>query len=800
MIDFIERVWGETLPSYIHEYFNGWEQPFFWGAALPLTTCFQLVVLYLASHKSLCTLFGELYRDDYIRYWAILTATYITLYLYISVNHMYFGLPSYLWVIAWGIKGALLYPIFAVIAEILKTRFGISFNYSVNFVFRFVRKILHKIITGMFKPIIKGYHPIAIHALRTAFREELVQIVSNSLSFTLGLLNFFAGLLDEAEVMEDKSFSNWFFTVSIMKAAYTIIAINDCNWMLLFFSNLPMLSCLTVGKVCIPAHQISLPIQSFTLMIESNKHLTYRKALTVLSLFSAMSIFAFVILTFGGVSLCIAIVPFLWLWKNVKSTVTFMYRNALLYKEEFSAMIPEQTIPKCTLISEKNVVRDSNFPKRRKRETKVEFFKRIKAYNENRAIQRSAALSKSSTSSLISIGAVKESTQQTNNCIVCSIEHPKHCCSPYLDGITCEEGHFTCSKCLEIWANEQNPSRSPDFDQMARSNRKDGKLYCPAHKIGQCHAKGYSYSELASHLSTESLNKCIEVECRTKTKQEIDKVHALYYKLLLERNEQKEDAEHEILVDQLRRLHPNARMCGQCNFGPIDHGGCKNLRTHHEQVVGSAKVNNSCPKCGWFQKDIDMWPRWDGRLNRKPTVVQDNQHVFPDTASTQSLTLDLQELIDNGTVTESQARKLMAEIPPQPPLMLLPVRDLDQFHGDCLKIMAVPAIYFACMNIRSLIASLYPIAQICFNAFKYQLYGFITVFAPVWKHILFVTLLAGGTCLLCEVKRLTKLPSLTFKSNTAFGNPSSPLKFFIKWAYHGIGHVCRSTGDRKKSI
>ena len=80
----------------------------------------------------------------------------------------------------------------------------------------------------------------------------------------------------------------------------------------------------------------------------------------------------------------------------------------------------------------------------------------------------------------------------------------------------------------------------------------------------------------------------------------------------------------------LREALPNARQCGRCAYGPIDHFACADLRTHHdERLAGGAKVSNACPECGWFAPHIDAWPRWDG-VTRKPSLQGPGNSVSAD--------------------------------------------------------------------------------------------------------------------------------------------------------------------------
>ena len=56
-------------------------------------------------------------------------------------------------------------------------------------------------------------------------------------------------------------------------------------------------------------------------------------------------------------------------------------------------------------------------------------------------------------------------------------------------------------------------------------------------------------------------------------------------------------------------------MCPSCRYGPVDHGACYALDSHHgEDVGGGASINNRCPGCGWFSPEIRDWLPWDGRL------------------------------------------------------------------------------------------------------------------------------------------------------------------------------------------
>uniref|UniRef100_A0A7S3T6L3 Uncharacterized protein n=1 Tax=Strombidinopsis acuminata TaxID=141414 RepID=A0A7S3T6L3_9SPIT len=77
---------------------------------------------------------------------------------------------------------------------------------------------------------------------------------------------------------------------------------------------------------------------------------------------------------------------------------------------------------------------------------------------------------------------------------------------------------------------------------------------------------------------------------------------------------------------QLRRQYlGRAYQCGSCGFGPIDHFACGDLTTHHGEQVGPAadtRIDNACPRCGWFAGTIGEWPTWDGTVPHAANVAQ----------------------------------------------------------------------------------------------------------------------------------------------------------------------------------
>ena len=76
--------------------------------------------------------------------------------------------------------------------------------------------------------------------------------------------------------------------------------------------------------------------------------------------------------------------------------------------------------------------------------------------------------------------------------------------------------------------------------------------------------------------------------------------------------------------------------------------------------MNGGKINNGCPKCGWFANHIKEWPAWNGRIcedvdvstARKKKKRKEKKYLSP-------LTDDLQELVRQGHLTEAQARTMM---------------------------------------------------------------------------------------------------------------------------------------------
>jgi len=77
--------------------------------------------------------------------------------------------------------------------------------------------------------------------------------------------------------------------------------------------------------------------------------------------------------------------------------------------------------------------------------------------------------------------------------------------------------------------------------------------------------------------------------------------------------------------EQISKGNTDCYRCPKCQFGPVAHRACSNLATHHE----SGGINNKCPKCGFFGRDISEWiPTSSSSKVRPVRVVPPFHHVI----------------------------------------------------------------------------------------------------------------------------------------------------------------------------
>ena len=213
------------------------------------------------------------------------------------------------------------------------------------------------------------------------------------------------------------------------------------------------------------------------------------------------------------------------------------------------------------------------------------------------------------------------------------------------DGVACQDGHWTCAGCFGRYVRdcceklakinliEGEAAEAERENNVMRGHDLAGRISCPkadvdaAGEVVRCAAPPFTDREVAMHADEETFE--IYFEGRGKLPMARAVTSAL--------QEWQEGA------GALRLLFPNARMCGQCSYGPVDHAACADLTAHHGEpgnpvhrredgpiaAMGlhalfararlgpsgsSRRIDNACPRCGWFAPTISAWPMWNGVL------------------------------------------------------------------------------------------------------------------------------------------------------------------------------------------
>mmetsp|Transcript_223 Transcript_223/g.575 ORF Transcript_223/g.575 Transcript_223/m.575 type:complete len:770 (-) Transcript_223:592-2901(-) len=218
-----------------------------------------------------------------------------------------------------------------------------------------------------------------------------------------------------------------------------------------------------------------------------------------------------------------------------------------------------------------------------------------------------------------------------HTCIVCFDEEV-----PADRGVACRgpDAHFTCDGCLErividtaTQVRETNELVAQAAAAEAGGDRRrvwflTGRVCCPS-RMPDCPSDPYADGAVARHVSEAAFAAHMHARTLLPIAREAQQVFERAQETMraeVERIRAQVRAGLEVeqgralLAAQLRQQMPNARQCRQCGFGPIDHMACADLQAHHGQQFGNARINNACPQCGWFSRNVGDWPAWDGRL------------------------------------------------------------------------------------------------------------------------------------------------------------------------------------------
>jgi len=159
--------------------------------------------------------------------------------------------------------------------------------------------------------------------------------------------------------------------------------------------------------------------------------------------------------------------------------------------------------------------------------------------------------------------------------------------------------HFTCTDCLRQYVSHELDVAEESDRRLEARRKRGGQLSCPGHAAG-----------CQGHLADEDLERLLPWRLfeRYRAAKKADEEYHRW------QQSHRNETDPEILREGLLREMPNAKMCGRCQYGPIDHFACSELGSHHGEWNRGAQIRNECPKCHWWAWQSGDWPAWDGTL------------------------------------------------------------------------------------------------------------------------------------------------------------------------------------------
>ena len=200
------------------------------------------------------------------------------------------------------------------------------------------------------------------------------------------------------------------------------------------------------------------------------------------------------------------------------------------------------------------------------------------------------------------IHALTEHVDLQNAFIAVSRRKRVECCSccyvDVEDAVRCESGHPFCISCVDAL------SRQKLRQQCEEPTR---TLTCFAVDHFDCN----------SCIPTSALMQC-ENGRRMCTECDVQdfKEHVL---TLLEEEGRVTDALTHKLVCMRSDGTFRGYMCRMCQFGPMWHAYCDDLRAHHNDDVDGTPISNACPECGHLESSTSMLLAWSGAVRNVST-------------------------------------------------------------------------------------------------------------------------------------------------------------------------------------
>ena len=211
-------------------------------------------------------------------------------------------------------------------------------------------------------------------------------------------------------------------------------------------------------------------------------------------------------------------------------------------------------------------------------------------------------------------GAMKEPVSAAGKlCNICFMEDHEE----GILAVSCDNDHYMCQTCFSGWVESESDIEANPQNILLNG----GRITCVCKKSDGCDSLAYANKLIAMVVSDELYEKYLRARDFVVGKEAVSGALAK-----IKGGNMMDAIEQEQIRNMYRTKDGSysAYMCGQCKFGPIDHGWCSNLQSHHgEKKMGGGHVNNACPKCGWFANCIQQWPKWDGKFQEPgKTVIQ----------------------------------------------------------------------------------------------------------------------------------------------------------------------------------
>ena len=189
-------------------------------------------------------------------------------------------------------------------------------------------------------------------------------------------------------------------------------------------------------------------------------------------------------------------------------------------------------------------------------------------------------------------------------CVVC-FDEASHI------ALVCSHGHHVCSDCASglVEASVSTLAAVNDLETLAAAADDDaeyrGRIRCPCAKVsaGGCTAPYYSDAAICKVVNETTFEGYLGARALLPIAKSTREAFEEAQSALKPEDEDDSAASSRgrvLLGKQLKHQMPDARMCKQCNFGPVDHMKCSDLAAHHGQVLEDGSViDNSCRRCGW---------------------------------------------------------------------------------------------------------------------------------------------------------------------------------------------------------